>query len=180
MATPRVAIIGGGIAGSLCGLVLRSRGFAPTIIDKGKRALGGRLGGGKELDSGAVFLRASDSSSQWANVLAMLAREGLVAPWEGRFGLLGSRGGGFLPLEVARNTAVTAMGKDAEAPASDGGDFCGFVSGCTPRASPMYVGVPSNAAVCDGIAALGGIDVVRAAVSGALLNAAGRWQRLPP
>jgi len=100
MATPRVAIIGGGIAGSLCGLVLRSRGFAPTIIDKGKRALGGRLGGGKELDSGAVFLRASDSGSQWASVLAMLAREGLVAPWEGRFGLLGSRGGGFLPLEV--------------------------------------------------------------------------------
>ena len=107
------------------------------------------------------------------------------------------------------------MGKDAEAAASDGGDFCGFVSGCTPRASPMYVGVPSNAAVCDGVAALGGIDVVRAlpclisqgeasrgagyplrviahdvrsfhpgqvraAVRGAQLNAAGRWQRLSP
>ena len=54
MAGRRVAVIGGGIAGSLCGLVLRSRGFAPTIIDKGKRALGGRLGGGKEPDSGAV------------------------------------------------------------------------------------------------------------------------------
>ena len=151
MAGRRVAVIGGGIAGSLCGLVLRSRGFAPTIIDKGTRALGGRLGGGKEPDSGAVFLRASDPGSQWAGVLAMLAREGLVAPWEGRFGLLGSRGGGFLPLEVARNTAVTAMGKEEEAaPASDGGDFCGFVSGCTPGASPMYVGVPTNAAVCDG------------------------------
>ena len=114
----------------------------------------------------------------------MLAREGLVTPWEGRFGLLGSRGGGFLPLEVARNTyaaqasnprlagrvpgrsatltrlslaldrAVTAMGKEADAaPASDGGDFCGFVAGCTPGASPMYVGVPTNAAVCDGPAA---------------------------
>ena len=51
-----------------------------------------------------VYLRASDPGSQWASVLAMLAREGLVTPWEGRFGLLGSRGGGFLPLEVARNT----------------------------------------------------------------------------
>ena len=100
----RVAIIGGGIAGSLCGLVLRSRGFAPTIIDQGKRGLGGRLGGGKEPDSGAVFLRASDPGSQWAGVLEMLAREGLVTPWEGRFGLLGSRGGGFLPLEVAQGT----------------------------------------------------------------------------
>jgi len=130
-----------------------------------------------------VYLRASDPGSQWASVLAMLAREGLVTPWEGRFGLLGSRGGGFLPLEVARNTyaaqasnlktrrpqagllltrlshlasdrAVTAMGKEADAaPASDGGDFCGFVAGCTPGASPMYVGVPTNAAVCDGPAA---------------------------
>ena len=36
----------------------------------------------------------------------MLAHEGLVAPWGGRFGLLGSRGGGFLPLEVARNTYI--------------------------------------------------------------------------
>ena len=39
-------------------------------------------------------------------MLAMLAHEGLVAPWGGRVGLLGSRGGGFLPLEVARNTYV--------------------------------------------------------------------------
>jgi len=60
MAGRRVAVIGGGIAGSLCGLVLRSRGFAPTIIDKGKRALGGRLGGGKEPDSGAVSDRQSN------------------------------------------------------------------------------------------------------------------------
>ena len=37
------------------------------------------------------------------------------------------------------------MRKEAEAaPASDGGDFCGFVAGCTPSASPMYVGVPST------------------------------------
>ena len=50
------------------------------------------------------------------------------------------------------------MGKEADA--ADGGDFCGFVTGCTPGASPMYVGVPTNAAVCGGIAALGGIQVV--------------------
>ena len=64
-------------------------------------------------------------------------------------------------MSLALDRAVTAMGKEADAaPASDGGDFCGFVTGCTPGASPMYVGVPTNAAVCGGIAALGGIQVV--------------------
>ena len=59
-----------------------------------------------------VYLRASDPGSQWAGVLEMLAREGLVTPWEGRFGLLGSRGGGFLPLEVARSTQVAHCSLD--------------------------------------------------------------------
>ena len=174
----RVAIVGGGIAGSLCGLVLRSRGFAPTILDQGARAIGGRLGGGREPDSGAAFLRASDAGSQFASVLEMLAREKLVAPWTGRFGILGSKGG-LLPLEVARGTQVFAMRKDGEeqAAASDGGDFCGFVAGSTSSASPLYVGMPSNAAVCEGIASLAGIPVLKGqSVTGAALNPAGRWR----
>ena len=52
----------------------RSRGLAPTIFDKGSRVLGGRLAGGREADSGAHFLRASDSTSQFGNVLQTLAR----------------------------------------------------------------------------------------------------------
>ena len=69
MAGRRVAVIGGGIAGSLCGLVLRSRGFAPTIIDKGKRALGGRLGGGKEPDSGAVTEHHSNAGPTYLQAI---------------------------------------------------------------------------------------------------------------
>ena len=40
----RVAVIGGGIAGSLAALALRGRGATPVIYDMGRRA-GGRLGG---------------------------------------------------------------------------------------------------------------------------------------
>ena len=128
---PRVAIVGGGVAGSLCGLILRSRGLQPTIFDRGTRRIGGRLAGGVEPDSGAHFLRASDSGSQFAAVLQMLAREGIVAPWDGRMGILGSRGGGFLPATVADGTMVTSMRKDGAAPEggpSDTGDFCGLNS----------------------------------------------------
>ena len=49
---PRVAIVGGGLAGSLCALVLRMRGARPIVIDSGKRAAGGRVLGGRGPDSG--------------------------------------------------------------------------------------------------------------------------------
>jgi hypothetical protein len=37
-------------------------------------------------------------------------REGLVAPWAGRFGMLGSRGGGFLPAEVVASLGGATLG----------------------------------------------------------------------
>ena len=43
----------------------------------------------------------------------MVLREGLVAPWEGRFGVLGSRGG-FLASEIVAATRIGAVGKDGE------------------------------------------------------------------
>ncbi len=49
---PRVAIVGGGLAGSLCALVLRSRGAVPVVFDAGRRTLGGRIAGGLHPDSG--------------------------------------------------------------------------------------------------------------------------------
>jgi NADPH-dependent 2,4-dienoyl-CoA reductase/sulfur reductase-like enzyme len=53
MRRPRVAVIGGGLAGSLASLVLRSRGALPTVFDGGFRNTGGRVGGGAFPDSGA-------------------------------------------------------------------------------------------------------------------------------
>jgi len=149
---PRVAVIGGGIAGSLCALVLRSRGAVPVVIDRGKRQAGGRVAGGGQPDSGVQFLRATDP--RLATVFAMLEREGLLAAWQGRFGVLGSRGGGFLPAEVVAATRVGSMAKvngggggggPGAAAATDSGDFCGFVNQSGPA---TYVGSPSMAVRC--------------------------------
>ena len=163
MAQPRVAVVGGGIAGTLCSLVLKHRGVHPTIIDAGRRGLGGRLRQG-----GAQFLRASDPSL--ATVCSMLEQEGLLARWEGRFGVLGSSGGGFLPAEIITSSGIRRMRNSHDddsadnqpsatgrATASDGGDFCHFADGSKV---PTYVGVPSMADLCPGISRLAGIDGV--------------------
>jgi predicted NAD/FAD-dependent oxidoreductase len=73
---PRIAVVGGGLAGSLCSLVLRMRGARPVVIDAGRGSLGH---GGALPDSGTQFLRAVDPRLR--SMLAMLEREGLVAPW---------------------------------------------------------------------------------------------------
>ena len=117
-----VAIVGGGLAGTMCALIARSRGLRPVIFDAGRRGLGGRLAGGHAPDSGAQFLRASEPS-QFSQVLEMLQREGLVAPWTARFGLLGSHGGGFLPLDTLKGSGMLAKPESLEG----GGDFCGFL-----------------------------------------------------
>jgi NADPH-dependent 2,4-dienoyl-CoA reductase/sulfur reductase-like enzyme len=49
---PRIAVIGGGVAGSLASLVLRNRGALPVVFDAGSRQPGGRVGGGRQPDSG--------------------------------------------------------------------------------------------------------------------------------
>ena len=100
---PRVAVIGGGIAGTLCSLVLKNRGIHPVLIDSGRNGVGGRL-----RNSGAQFVRASDP--QLVPVVQMLQQEGLLAEWKGRFGLLGSSGGGFLPSEIVTNSNSASGG----------------------------------------------------------------------
>ena len=120
---PRIAVVGGGLAGSLCSLVLRMRGARPVVIDAGCGSLGH---GGALPDSGTQFLRAVDPRLR--SMLAMLEREGLVAPWVGRFGVLGSSGGGFLPAVVV---AATKLGA-ATAPSADGG-FAAYTDGMRSR-----------------------------------------------
>ena len=160
MSAPHVAVIGGGLCGSLAALVLRSRGLTPVVLDAGKRQLGGRFAGGFHADSGAQFLRASEAGTQWAGVLYQLSSAKLVAPWEGRFGLIGSRGG-FLPREAIGSTAGSLGGmlkadEGAEHGADAGGvDFCGFLADAD---HPLLVGTPSNASVCASLCA--GLEVV--------------------
>ena len=113
-AVPRIAVVGGGITGTLASLVLKNRNCSPVLIDRGHGGVGGRLRSNRSLlanyrqspgeehkcavDAGAQFFRATDP--RLATVFGMLERAGMLSVWEGRFGLLGSRGGGFLPSSI--------------------------------------------------------------------------------
>lgn len=171
----RIAVVGGGICGSLAALTLRSRGLSPVVIDLGRKQVGGRLAGGFHADSGAQFLRSSDPGSQWASVLQQLSSVGLVAPWQGRFGMMGSRGG-FLPREALGSTkgsfgAMLKSEGDDDASVRANIDFCGFLA---ESEHAMYVGVPSNASVCTGMCV--GIDVIHdVKVTGMRRSASGAW-----
>ena len=154
-----VAVIGGGLAGSLAALVLRSRGMRAIIVDGGRRHLGGRLSGGVNPDSGAQFLRSSDSESQWAAVLCQLSEASMVAPWDGRFGLLGARGG-FLHREHlgSMSGSLGQMLRDERPQESNDVDFCGFLAGRAEHA--LHVGIPSNGTLCDAISNAAGAEVL--------------------
>lgn len=169
---PRVAVVGGGIAGTLASLVLRNRGLHPVLIDRG-REVGGRLRGSSRstigstsnvtVDAGAQFIRASDMRFQ--TVLRMLEGEGLLAKWDGRFGLLGNQGGGFLPTSVVGQ--ATGMAKDDSRESGekkddalltiDSGDFCSFVAYHSDE-TPTYVGMPDNESLCPEICRLASIE----------------------
>lgn len=127
----------------------------PVLID-GSNQMGGRLRGG------AQFLRASDPRLQ--GVTSMLAQQGLLLPWKGRFGVLGSSGGGFLPAKIV--TGGRGLQKGGTTDDDDGGsvikyagiddgDFCHFVEGSE---EPTYVGVPSLGALCPEICKLADIE----------------------
>jgi len=139
-------VIGGGLSGSFCAWVLRSRGISPTVYDLGKRSVGGRLGTTSEaaVDYGAQFFRTSDNAV-FNHMLKLLEAQGFIAPWKGKFGILGSQGG-FLS-QATISSAVNASAK-TENKAIDNGDFCSFTHG--PN-SQFFVGVPSMAAVCQQI-----------------------------
>mmetsp|Transcript_15852 Transcript_15852/g.18705 ORF Transcript_15852/g.18705 Transcript_15852/m.18705 type:complete len:439 (+) Transcript_15852:58-1374(+) len=146
MSSPRIAVVGGGISGTLCSLILRNRGLTPVVFDKGHRQSGGRLGGGMNPDSGAQFIRGTDP--RVVNVLAMLQGANILEEWKGRFGFLGSKGG-FLSAEVVGTSSIHAMGKENELvlQGNDEGDFCGFIN----NRGKTYVGHDSMATICANI-----------------------------
>ena len=130
----------------------------PTVFDMGKRRAGGRVAGGRHPDSGLQFLQASEVRLQ--HVFGMLRREGLIAPWTGRFGVLGSRGGGFLPIDVLRSTPLRGMMRETPGEAETAGvDFCGFLSH-DAEAQPLYVGTARNGDIVTGLCEAAGIDTV--------------------
>lgn len=187
--SPRIAVVGGGIAGTLCSLVLKNRGMSPTIIDLGKNGLGGRMRGH---GLGVQFMRATDPRLQ--GVMGLLQNSQIVAPWQGRFGLLGSKGGGFLPAAIVQSgiggSSVAGGGIAGLSPAdpsdpttndqpsaapTDAGDFCQFVQGGTPQLN-IYSGIPSTTAVCGRIADLAQVSRMEATkVVGATMASEGGW-----
>lgn len=176
MSQPRVAVVGGGIAGTLCSLVLRNRGQHPVLLDGGYQ-MGGRLRGG------AQFWRTKNP--RLLGVTSMLNQAGLLAPWKGaRFGVLGSSGGGFLPAGIVANQGggvqglSKADGSDEESQVLsslvDSGDFCNFIEGSN---DPTFVGVPSMGDLCNNICKLGDIEAVpNTKVIGAEMVPGGGWK----
>ena len=114
-AAPRVAVVGGGLSGSLAALGLRARGLAPVVYDAGA---GDRL-------RAAPFFRAEHD--RFSSLLRALEQRGAAAPWAGEFGILGSRGGGYLSKAHVPRKRPAAGAAPPPPPLRDSGDFCGFV-----------------------------------------------------
>ena len=157
----RVAIIGGGLTGSLAAMSVRAVSGAQTVVFDAGRRVGGRVGGGSRDrvpggDNGAQFFRASTPKFQ--ALLQFLEEKQVVGPWEGRMGILGTRSGsdGFLsrkhmPVEMLASLKP-AGGISSDA---DSGDFCGFIEG----RGTLYSGSPSNASICPHILEMSGAEV---------------------
>ncbi len=90
----RVAIIGAGFAGLACAKALRTAGVTPAVFDKGRgpggRAATRRADGGWQFDHGLPHLQAA--SGGFDALLEAWRTEGRVAPWSGRFGVIGASG----------------------------------------------------------------------------------------
>jgi predicted NAD/FAD-dependent oxidoreductase len=133
-AAPRVAVVGGGLAGAAAARELVSRGAAVTVFDMGRRCLGGRaasgVGGG---DHGCQLVAPADDGV--AATLASLG--GAASRWDGRFGVLDARSGAW-------------------ADEGESGGFFGVGASRAP-ARGVWVGAPSSSSLAASLAA--GADV---------------------
>lgn len=82
---PKVAVIGGGMAGLSCARALHEAGLAVTVFDKGRGA-GGRMStrrsGRSHFDHGAQYFTVRDQ--RFDARVQMWREAGVVAPWQGR------------------------------------------------------------------------------------------------
>jgi renalase len=84
-----VTIVGAGMAGAACAVVLRAAGADVTIVERG-RAPGGRMASptlhGRRVDIGAGYFTVRDAGFQ--AVVDQWATRGLVRPWTDTFAVL--------------------------------------------------------------------------------------------
>ncbi|KAK9828106.1 hypothetical protein WJX81_004990 [Elliptochloris bilobata] len=109
----------------------------------GTRGPGGRASSrhasGYQFDHGVQFLRAS--TPELAAVYEKWVAEGVLTEWQGRFGELSAANGSL-------------HGHASSPVSSSGAGFCGFLSG-----APVYVGMPSMAAICQHLGRTPGLSV---------------------
>lgn len=168
-AAHRVAVVGGGVSGGVCATLLRRQGLNVTLFERSKR-LGGRASARKvrprELETAKGASSAShvhfDQGAQFFTVtdprFKMLVESPLVSghieEWQGRFGVLGSRGGEVLPRENVLTSGMfrtpTSRADEDEAVAAAAAartkemlrapiNYCGFLEGST--STKLYTGV---------------------------------------
>jgi renalase len=124
--TPRVAIIGAGMAGISCAHALQQRNHLVTLFEK-SRGIGGRLAtrrtdAGYLFDHGAQYI--TTRSSAFGGFMDTLAQQGAAAPWQPHLGddapdhhawFVGTPGMSALlkpvaqSLDVHLNTAIGAL-----------------------------------------------------------------------
>lgn len=84
-----VTIVGAGIAGAACAVVLRESGIPFRLVDRGP-AVGGRMASpelhGRRVDIGAGYFTVRDR--QFAEVVARWQQAGLAREWTDTFGVL--------------------------------------------------------------------------------------------
>eukprot|EP00798_Chlamydomonas_sp_ICE-L_P018178 gene18178-24613_t len=132
-----VAVVGGGMAGASCANSLALSGARVHLFDQGRQP-GGRSSTRRrndlQFDHGAQILTAK--SPEMKASLHKWLSAGVVAQWQGKFGVFNALSGGLASLPPSPLSSSLV-------PASSG--------------SPLYVGLPSMDILCTHLAAAPGI-----------------------
>jgi hypothetical protein len=114
--SPRVAVVGAGIAGAACARALLAAGLDVQVLDRG-RAGGGRLASrtlsGRRVDLGASYLTARDA--RFVEVVDDWVARGLARPWTDAFHVAGPDGLGATkqgPLRFGAATGLRSLVED--------------------------------------------------------------------
>src|SRR4051794_20157682 len=115
MSSPRVLVVGAGIAGGACAAALRHGGLAVTVRERA-RAPGGRLAApvlnGRRVDLGAAYFTVSDDT--FGAVVTDWQRRGLARPWTDTLAVYsaGGRSTRQGPMRWAAPDGLRALARD--------------------------------------------------------------------
>eukprot|EP00242_Pyramimonas_sp_CCMP2087_P002796 CAMPEP_0198228740 /NCGR_PEP_ID=MMETSP1445-20131203/113756_1 /TAXON_ID=36898 /ORGANISM="Pyramimonas sp., Strain CCMP2087" /LENGTH=411 /DNA_ID=CAMNT_0043909159 /DNA_START=303 /DNA_END=1538 /DNA_ORIENTATION=+ len=138
---PKVAVVGSGVAGLTCASELVKRGFDVSVFEQG-RGVGGRMSTRRvtledktelQFDHGVSYFTCS--SPHFQDILAEWVEAGVVAPWEGRIGIMDIKG------QKDRDGAVMIVDKEA------------------PVGRKRYVGHPKMSSIGSHIISSSGVKV---------------------